>query len=232
MKPPFDFQPTNPFSTSFVAPSHVVYRFSHGANAISPHNVDIQLETLLAKLRTTRRAVIMGPHGTGKSTLLHTFLPKLQRSFEKVSFHQLTNDPSQGFRARLAERFRAGKRIRQSLLDLPPEGLLIVDGWEQMTWSSRWRVAKSSMTRKVTLLVTSHHRMPGWTLLHETKSTPKLIRSLAGDLLSDSPHEIRKMVDSHLKDRRLLPTTNIRDLWFEMYDMVEDAHDHELKFNR
>ena len=231
MKSPFEFQPANPFATSFIAPSKVVYRFSHGATAVSPHTVDVHLETLLAKLRGTRRAVVVGPHGTGKSTLLHTFLPKLQRSFPKVAFHQLSNDPSLGLRKRMMERFRAGKRVRDVLAELPADGLLVVDGWEQMTRSSRWRVAKSAMTRKVTLLVTAHRGMPGWTVLHETRSTPKLIRSLADDLLSDSPHELRKMVDVHLKNRRLLPTTNIRDLWFEMYDMVEDAHAHEAKYH-
>ncbi|QEF98282.1 NACHT domain protein [Stieleria maiorica] len=231
MKPSFEFQPTNPFSTSFVAPSQVVYRFSHGSNATNPHNVDMQLESLLAKLRTTRRALIVGPHGTGKSTLLHTFLPKLQRSYPQVAFHQLSNDPSMGLRKRLAERFRAGKRVRDGLAELPQDGLLVVDGWEQMTHVSRLRVARSAANRKLTLLTTAHYRMPGWTVLHETRSNPKLIRSLADDLLSDSPYELRKMIDGHLKDRRLTAATNVRELWFEMYDLVEDAHAHEVKFH-
>ncbi|MCS7467848.1 ATP-binding protein [Stieleria sp. ICT_E10.1] len=231
MKSSFEFQPTNPFSTSFIAPSQVVYRFSHGANATSPHNVDAQLESLLAKLKSTRRALIVGPHGTGKSTLLHTFLPKLQRSYPQVAFHQLNNDPSMSLRKRLAERFRAGKRIRDGLMELPQDGLLVVDGWEQMTHLSRLRLARTASNRKLTLLATCHYRMPGWTVLHETRANPKLIRSLAEDLLSDSPYELRKMIDGHLKERRLTPTTNVRELWFEMYDVVEDAHAHELKFH-
>lgn len=230
MKSSFDFQPTNPFSTSCIAPSKVAYRFGHGVSGANPQTVNAHLEALLAKLRGGRRAVIVGPHGTGKSTLLHTFLPKLQRSFPKVAFHQLSNDPSIGIGKRLAERLSGGKRIRNGLVDLPEDGLLVVDGWEQLTRPSRWRIAKSAASRKVTLLATCHHRLPGWTSLYETKSTPKLIRSLAGDLLSDSPYEIRKMVDGDLKNRNLAPTTNVRDLWFEMYDRVEDAHLHESKY--
>lgn len=231
MKSSFDFQPTNPFSTSCIAPSAVTYRFSHGVSGANPQTVNAHLEALLAKLRSGRRAVIVGPHGTGKSTLLHTFLPKLQRTFPQVAFHQLSNDPAMGIGKRITERYRGSKRIRSGLLDLPEDGLLVVDGWEQLTRSSRWRIAQSASSRKVMLLATCHHRLAGWTLLYETKTTPKLIRSLAGDLLNDSSFEIRKMVDTNLKNRQLTPVTNVRDLWFEMYDRVEDAQTHESKFN-
>lgn len=231
MKSSFDFQPTNPFSTSFIAPSQVVYRFNTGVSGANPQTVDAHLEALLGKLRAGRRSLIVGPHGTGKSTLLHTFLPKLQRSFPKVAFHQLSNDPSMGIAKRVSERLKSGKRVRSELLELPKEGLLVVDGWEQLTRSSRWRITKSAVARKLLLLSTCHCRLPGWTLLHETKSTPKLIQSLAGDLLNDSPHEIRKMVDVDLKNRNLTSTTNVRDLWFEMYDKVEDANSHQTKYN-
>ncbi|MCA9139129.1 MAG: ATP-binding protein [Planctomycetales bacterium] len=230
MKSAYDFQPTNPFATSFIAPSKVVYRFSHGPNATNPRAVDTQLEALLAKLRTTKRAVIVGPHGTGKSTLVHTFLGKLQRGFPKVAFHQLANDPSIGFFKRWRQRVSSGKRIRDELASLPSDGLLIVDGWDQLTIPARWRIARSASARKVTLMATSHRYLPGWTLLYETFTTPKLIRSLADDLLNDSPYELRKMIDGHLKTRRLNPKTNVRDLWFEMYDLVEDAHSKELRY--
>jgi len=231
LKSSFEFQPTNPFATSCTSPSQVSYRFTHGVSGSNPQKVDAHLEVLLTKLRSSRRSVIVGPHGTGKSTLLHSFLPKLQRSFPKVAFQQLSNDPTIGFFKRIGERSRAGKRIRDAILELPPDGLLVVDGWEQLNWSSRWRIAKSAATRKLTLLTTSHRGLAGWTLLHETRESPELILALAGDLLNDSPHEIRKLVGGHLKNRNLSPSTNVRELWFEMYDVVEDADSQEVKYN-
>ncbi|MCO8120924.1 ATP-binding protein [Stieleria sp. TO1_6] len=231
MNASFAFQPSNPFSTKCVAPSQVVYRFTHGASGTSPHTVDSHLEAVLAQLRTAKRGLILGPHGTGKSTLLHTFLPKLQRSYPKVAFHQLCNDPNIPLRKRIGERMRASRRIRADLKQLPPQGLIMIDGWEQLSHLSRWRIAKSASSNKLTILATAHHRIPGWTTVHETCPSEKLIRSLAGDLLHDSPYEIRKLVDNQLKNRPVTPKTNVRDLWFELYDMVEDAQANPLKFN-
>lgn len=223
MKSTFEFQLSNPFATERISPSKVTYRFSHGVSGANPQTVDAHLEGLLSRLRSSRKGMILGPHGTGKSTLLHTFLPKLQRSFRTVAFHHVNNDPTIGLRKRMVERMRAGKRIRHELQNLPADGLLVVDGWEQLTTLSRWRIARAAARRKLTLLVTAHHRIPGWTVVHETRSDPKLIRSLAGDLLNDSPFELRKLIETHLKTRSLPPSTNVRDLWFEMYDLVEDS---------
>jgi len=223
LKSSFEFQPANPFSTERIAPSNVAYRFSHTAGATNPQKIDAHLEGLLSKLRETQRGVIVGPHGTGKSTLLHTFLPKLQRTFPTVAFHHVNSDPTLGFRGRWKERFAASKRIRNEIGNLRPEGLLIVDGWEQLARFSRWHIARAADGRKMTLLVTAHHRLPGWTAIHETQPTPKLIRSLANDLLDDSPFELKKQIDDDLKKRALTPATNVRELWFELYDFVEDT---------
>ena len=223
LKSNFEFQQTNPFATERISPGKVVYRFSHGASGVNPQTIDGHLEGLLSQLRSSNKGLIVGPHGTGKSTLLQTFLPKLQRSFPTVAFHRVNNDPTLGFRGRWRERIQASKRIRGEMQNLPAEGLLVVDGWEQLTMLSRWLISQVAHRRKLTLLVTAHHRIPGWNVVHETRSTPKLIRSLAGDLLEDSPYELRKMIDTQLKQRALAPTTNVRDLWFEMYDLVEDS---------
>ncbi|MCC9602375.1 hypothetical protein LOC67_17635 [Stieleria sp. JC731] len=231
MNPSFEFQQSNPFATRFVSPSNVRYRFTHGVSGANPQTIDMYLEGLLTTLRQTRRGIILGPHGTGKSTLLHTFLPKLQRSFPRVAFEQINNDPSLGMIGRLKERLRASKRIRKELRSLPREGLLIVDGLEQLFRLSRMRILKTAATKKITLLATSHQRMAGWNVIHETKPTQKLIQSLAGDLLQETSFEIRKMVDSRLKDCRVTPKTNVRDLWFEMYDLVEDAQSAGPKYS-
>ncbi|MEL6104992.1 MAG: ATP-binding protein [Planctomycetota bacterium] len=169
--------------------------------------------------------MIVGPHGTGKSTLLHTFLPKLQQTFPKVAFHQLTSDRSLGLFGRMKYRREVSGRVRRDLYELPENGLVVIDGWEQLSRIARWRISQSAFGRNLTLLVTSHQRFSGWSVLYETKASVELVRALAGDLLSDSPHRVRKLIEEKLKTKRLLPHANIRELWFEFYDVVQDHHD-------
>lgn len=231
MNPSFAFRESNPFSTKCTSPGKVNYRFSASASGGSAHTVNTHLELLLQTLKASSRAAVVGPHGTGKSTLLHTFLPLLQKSYPKVAFHQLNNDPTLGFLKRFKERVGASKRIRKELYELPAGGLLVIDGWEQLSWLARRRVVGSSIGHRLTLLVTCHRRLPGWTLLHETKASPELIRWLAKDLLSDSPHTIKKLIDEKLKARKLDPATNVRELWFDMYDVIEDSQSQSTRRN-
>lgn len=223
LKPSFSYQASNPFSTQSTSPGNVAYRFAPGRSGNSRHAINTGLETLLGKVEGARRCVIVGPHGTGKSTLLQTLLPKLQEAFPKVVFQQLSNDPSLGYFKRVVERIQASKRIRKQLYTLPKGGLAVIDGWEQLSWLARRRIASSALTQGVTLLVTSHRRMPSWTLIHETRISPEMVRSLAMDLLQESPHNIQKLVESQIKSRTVNSQTNVRDLWFELYDVVEDA---------
>jgi hypothetical protein len=225
----FDYQSTNPFSTSAIAPSQVMYRFAPGRQGTSKHGVNQHLEELLATLKASRRGLIVGPHGTGKSTLLHTFLPKLQQSYPKVAFEQLVQDPTLGIVKRLRQQLRASKRIRRELAGLAKGGLLIIDGWEQLGPLARWQIMAKASAKQVTLLATAHRHLPGWTVLFETGASLNMVRSLANDLLHDSPFELRKLVDDWLKDHGVTSRTNVRELWFKVYDLVEDARQSETR---
>src|SRR5437016_5663581 len=66
---------TNPFSTRFVRPGALPFRFSAGQTAAS----------LVARLHELHwRAQIVGPHGTGKSTLLAALLPEIEAAGQQV----------------------------------------------------------------------------------------------------------------------------------------------------
>jgi hypothetical protein len=224
---PIESRPTNPFSTSRIAPSQVAYHFP-----VSETEADVdKLERLLAKIRQSPRSVIVGPHGTGKSTLLQTLLPRLQQIFPAVVFIQLCGDPSVGHPKQLIERYRRARQIRRALHQPVQQGLLVVDGWEQLPKLSQLQLAWSASIRKQTLLATSHRNLRGWSLLHQTKPTQDVILSLADNLLHGVSDDIFTLVIDDLKNRNVTPTTNVRDLWFEMYDKVEDAQTPSLKFS-
>jgi hypothetical protein len=49
-----------------------------------------------------------------------------------------------------------------------------------------------------------------------------LIQSLADRLLEDASPSVVEIVSRELKCRDLQACTNVRDLWFELYDIVQD----------
>ncbi|TWT91313.1 ATP-binding protein [Stieleria varia] len=219
----FTPQPTNPFATSRTSPGVVPYRFAPGRRGGNPQAANMHLETLLAALKECRRGLIVGPHGTGKTTLVHSLLPKLQRAYPMVSFNHLSSDPSDGWFKRFIARLKHYRKIRGEMLRLPGDGLLVVDGWEQLSRYSRYRLARSAFLRNINLLATAHRRITGWTVVAETSTSPEMIQSLAGDLLAETPHEIKKLVADQIKSRRVSERTNVRELWFDMYDVVAKA---------
>jgi len=224
VRPGPEFELPNPFSTEFIAPAKVPYLFTTGAARRNPQQVDLHLESLLAKIRETPKGLIVGPHGTGKSTLLHTLLPKLQQSFPRVAFHQLSRDPRRSMMQRMIEDRRARKRMINLTSDLPKGALLVIDGLEQLNRPARWRITRIASAKRATILAWTHRKLTGWNLIHETSTSSKMIQTLATDLMEDSPFELRRRITNELKQRAVTPSTNVRDLWFEMYDRVQEAN--------
>ncbi|MEM6470803.1 MAG: ATP-binding protein [Planctomycetota bacterium] len=218
-----DYDLPNPFSTEFTSPSKVKYRFNSGAAGKNPQHLARHLETLLGKLKDGKRGLIVGPHGTGKSTLLHTFLPKLQQTFPRVAFHQLSRDPRASWLRRVREGRLLGKRLLKRTFDLPGGSLVVIDGWEQVGRITRFRLNRAVSSRKLLVLATSHRRFSGWTVVHETSTSQKMVSSLAEDLLTDCPYDLRKEITTEIKRMPIKNSTNIRELWFTMYDRVQQS---------
>ncbi|QDT59704.1 hypothetical protein SV7mr_22130 [Stieleria bergensis] len=222
MRSPYELQ--NPFRTDAIAPSRVRYRFTPGRNGSSSHHINQFLDAMMLSLKSHLRSQVVGAHGTGKSTLLHTLLPRLQDSYQPVVFKQLTNDPRRSWSQRLLQRKRSGQQVITDLRALPTGSMLVIDGWEQMLGFHQRRAVKLSQSKQVALLATSHQPISGFDTLHHSSMSPTLACSLADDLLTDSPYEVRQRVLKEVKGRQITSQTNLRDLWFELYDVVEDAH--------
>jgi hypothetical protein len=182
----------NPFSTRFVRPGAIPYRFADGTDAAA---VVTRLE------RQGWWGQIVGPHGSGKSTLLATLLPELRRR-----------------RAVVTVELHADRRRFPDLAGGPDSTLLAVDGYEQLSWWTRRRVQRYCRRWGWGLLVTAHGD-PGLPALLRTGVTPALARTLVEGLLTEKQREMFAKVD--LAQGLARHHGSLREILFELYVLFE-----------
>jgi hypothetical protein len=186
----------NPFATCWTKPGALAYQFEDGESA----------HTLIARLeRTNWWGEIRGPHGAGKTTLLATLTPLLAGAGRPVAQFTLHS----GVR-RLSQ-----TELRQALSRR--SAIVVVDGYEQLSWLRRLRVRAECRRAAAGLLVTSHTatELP---LLVELQPDIATLRQLVDILTSaiPSPVTIDDIVASHASHG-----SNVRDCLFELYDRHE-----------
>lgn len=148
-----------------------------------------------------RRAALVGPKGSGKTTLLE----EIERRFVEAGW--------QVHRLRLSiEAPHPAPDAWRELARLGPEDLLTVDGAEQLSpptwWRLRWRVRRAGA-----LLVTTHRpgRLP---TLHEHHTTPALLEDLVGRLAPDLADRLAPDLPALFTRHR----GNLRECLRDLYD--------------
>jgi hypothetical protein len=184
----------NPFCTRRVRPGAIPFIFP----------TDQNVDSLIERLRQSGwRGQIIGPHGSGKSALLAALTPALERPIT-ITLHD-------GQR-RLPLDLRRDPRLH-------PPVVLIVDGYEQLSYWSRWRLKQCCRRRRLGLLVTTHRRA-GLPTLYQTAATPELARQIVADLLGDrdwpfTTDEVSQCLRRH--------GGNLREMLFDLYDLYQQT---------
>ncbi len=197
MHPRTSSSATNPFSTSRVRPGRLAYRFPAGLSA----------DELTARLaRHAWRGQIIGPHGAGKTTLLHTWLPTLCAAGRRVSWWTL----------------HAGQRqlprdLVTQAAGWEPATLVVVDGYEQLRWLDRWRLAWLCRRARCGLVITAH-RPAGWPTLAELSTPAETVQGLVAELLAGVPHQI---TSADVSAQLAVHGSDVRELFFALYDLYE-----------
>ncbi len=204
---------SNPFCTKFIQPGAMEFRFDDRQAACR----------IIDGLLANRFGLIIGPHGSGKSTAIRTLLPSLRDRFAEVVCIQTGAPTSRDLLARWNHRRRLADITTQHQRQLASDGLLIIDGIEQLSWMARFSLTRMARRRNQFILATSHARLSRFDTLYETKVTSDLVQSLAESLLAKAPSELSKPVLGELSRRDLTRLSNVRELWFELYDLVEEA---------
>lgn len=188
----------NPFSTRFVRPGALPFLFPPGESAIE----------LVDQLRRQGWwGQIIGPHGSGKSTLLRTLEPELLASGRTIHWFEFhTGDPRPG-------------QARRGVPGGDHRSLVVIDGYEQLSWFERFRWRRKCRRSRWGLLVTAHQDC-GLPHLCSTTTTIPLARQLVRHLLP--PHDRLAIHDDVVADAFHACRGNLRELWFRLYDVCEN----------
>lgn len=193
---------SNPFATRFFRPGAIHYRRDDGGT------IEELAEMFLQRFH--RRAAIIGPHGTGKSTLVQSLIPILQQQ-TSVEYFQLRTDE------------RNPIPILSRLNAVRSKAIFAIDGFEQLSWFAKWCVMSRAKHRGHGLLVTSHAPLSSFPTLWETRVDERLVEELRDAFVRSEPAILSRSDFQEAWDGvRLRHPTNVRERWFDMYDWWEE----------
>jgi hypothetical protein len=189
----------NPFATRCVRPGALPYCFPDGGNA----------EQLIEQLKVNGwRGAIVGPHGTGKSTLLAELRPHIERAGWRVEMIALHDG-----QRRLPVSFWAA-------IGREMQCFVIVDGFEQIGWWSRRRLLQACRRNEWGLLITAHRSdaIAGLPVIYQTFGDLQIVQHLVDDLL---PYHGGEIQPSDVSTAFLAHQGNVRETMFALYELFE-----------
>ena len=189
--------PSNPFATRFTRPGSIPFLFPPGQSAVG----------LLDLLRNSDwQGEIIGPHGSGKSSLLVEFLPRIGdagRNVVQFSLHQ---------------RDRTLPISKADVKGWNSQTQVVIDGYEQLSWWGKRRLQRWVKAHNAGLLITAHEPM-GLPSLYSTQPTLPLARQIVAQLLGDTT--TNPLTDDDIAAAFATHGANLREMLFSLYDVYQ-----------
>ena len=202
--------PPNPFSTRFIQPGAISYECFDGTVT--------ELAERFLKLQSKRGSII-GPHGSGKSTLVASLESRFEAYLPDSKIHPL--------------RFSTDSSASQSLnssVDWAPFSIAILDGYEQLKFWSRLRIHWIARARSISILATAHRPIRGFETIWETSVNESTSKWVVEQLLQQAgvPDCANQLLQSDAWSRsRAKHGQNLRESLFDMYDWWQDRQSAE-----
>jgi hypothetical protein len=197
---------SNPFATRFIRPGASTYLFPAGQSAAA----------LVAKLRDQAwNGEIVGPHGSGKSTLLAALIPELSRARRKLVRRVIRQEADDSRQAGVEVVLPKYAPVTAGSKQWDESTLLVLDGYEQLSWWWRRRVRAECRRRGAGLLVTAHQPLD-LPLLVRMQPSEALAQQIVARLLDGSkspvgPDDVTAAFKSS--------DGNLREMLFALYDV-------------
>lgn len=195
---------SNPFATRFVAPGVLTWL------APADHCVAELARRFTSDLHG--RGLVVGPHGSGKSSLLAHLVPQLQG---RCVSHVL----------------RRGQRPYRQILAHRPQWrrgrILVLDGLEQL-WPWEYALVRSlAAAAGMGLLATAHRPYRSLPTLVKTAADVATLQQLVARLLSaqrELPTQLlERLLDPHQLGQLLAAEQgSVREVFMRLYDVVEE----------
>jgi hypothetical protein len=148
---------------------------------------------------------IIGPHGSGKSSLVASLIPAIEQAGRHAVLMEL-HDRQRRLPMDAALQAELGRRA-----------VLIVDGYEQLSILSRLRLRWLRRRKRVGLVVTAHASV-GLPTLHRTVSNLESAREIISQLLRDDP---TRFTPEEIESAFVRHGGNLRECLFDLYDLYE-----------
>ena len=209
------FNTVNPFSSCFLKPGANRYLFNPQDHADSVEGYSEQrVLKLVAELLSSRakRFCIVGPHGTGKSTLMVQIMNSGQVARVPHARVQLSSEDRN-----TAEMWRLQKQIDR--------GVFAVDGYEQLSWFCKLKLVLATWRSGQRLIVTAHEPPLGFRVIHQTSRTEATDAHIVHSLLRDSSGKANELLASSFwRASRQRHGQNLRESLFDAYDWFEENY--------
>lgn len=175
---------------------------------------------VLAALDAAGVGALVGPHGTGKSTLLVHLERAVTASGRRASRVKAPGRDEHGRRPPRWETAAALAEAKAAIDGLEPHDVLLLDSADRVGRIARWRLVRAARRRHVNVLLVAHREL-GVPTLHHRQVDAGLARRLAAGLLADGstfPLPDAPWFAAALSEHR----GNLRAVFGRLYDRYEE----------